>query len=63
MVHNATAELVSTRGAIHHNRNAHEICVDHEHKIVSTPAYMLASSIVEAYSGINKLCFEVIKLA
>ena len=39
----------------------HEICtvddfiVDEENKIVSTPAYMLAGSISEAVSGIEKL--------
>lgn len=58
-----TAEIVTARGAIHHDRQVNEICVDEEHKIVSTPAYMLANSIVGAYSGISKLCLEVVKLA
>ncbi|MDD3266933.1 MAG: isoprenoid biosynthesis glyoxalase ElbB [Burkholderiales bacterium] len=57
-----TAELVSKLGAIHQNCNVNEICIDNEHKIVSTPAYMLANSIAEAYSGISKLCMEIVKL-
>jgi enhancing lycopene biosynthesis protein 2 len=58
-----TAQLIESRGAIHHNCNTNEICVDNEHKIVSTPAYMLANSILGAYTGISKLCLEVVKLA
>ncbi len=58
-----TAKLITDRGAIHHNHSATEICVDEKHKIVSTPAYMLANSILEAYTGINKLCFELIRLS
>lgn len=58
-----TAKLVTARGAIHHNCNVNEICIDEEHKIVTTPAYMLATSIASAYSGISKLCFEVLKLS
>jgi enhancing lycopene biosynthesis protein 2 len=58
----ATADLVEQRGAIHHSCNTTEVYVDEEHKIVTTPAYMMANSIVEAYSGINKLCFALIQL-
>lgn len=58
-----TANLVTKRGAIHHNCNVNEICTDEKYKIVSTPACMLANSIASAYSGISKLCFEVIKLS
>lgn len=58
-----TAKLLTKLGAIHQNCNVNEICVDNQHKIVSTPAYMLANSIVEAYSGISKLCMEVVKLS
>lgn len=59
----STAELVTKRGAIHHNCAVNEICIDQEHKIVSTPAYMLANSIISAYTGISRLCMEVVKLA
>lgn len=58
-----TAELLTKLGAIHQNCNVNEICIDKEYKIVSTPAYMLANTIAEAYSGISKLCMEVVTLA
>lgn len=58
-----TAQLVEKRGAVHHNCKASDICVDEKHKIVSTPAYMLANSVVEAYIGISKLCSEVVRLS
>ncbi|MDP6455878.1 MAG: isoprenoid biosynthesis protein ElbB, partial [Candidatus Marinimicrobia bacterium] len=39
-----------------------EFVVDRENKIVSTPAYMLASQISEAAEGIEKLVQEVLSL-
>ena len=59
----AIAELLNKRGAIHHNHNVNEICTDEKYKIVSTPAYMLATNILEAYQGINKLVAKVIALS
>jgi len=59
----ATAALLTRKGAIHHSHKVNEICVDEKHKIVTTPAYMLANSILEAYAGINKLVNKVIELA
>lgn len=40
----------------------HEIHVDLERKVVSTPAYMLAGSISEAATGIEKLVAKVLEL-
>jgi enhancing lycopene biosynthesis protein 2 len=40
-----------------------DIVIDEEHKIVTTPAYMTAGGIAEAYSGISKLVDKVIELA
>ncbi|MGY8869190.1 MAG: isoprenoid biosynthesis glyoxalase ElbB, partial [Pseudomonadales bacterium] len=37
--------------------------IDQERNIISTPAYMLAGSISEAASGINKLVDEVLQRA
>lgn len=37
--------------------------IDEDHKVVSTPAYMLAGSISEAASGITKLVSQVISMA
>ena len=59
----STAKIVEARGAIHHNCSVTEICTDDKHKIVSTPAYMLAQNIGECYIGINKLVQEVLRLA
>jgi enhancing lycopene biosynthesis protein 2 len=39
-----------------------ETCVDREHQVVSTPAYMLAGRISEAAAGIEKLVSEVLDL-
>lgn len=58
-----TAALVTNRGAIHHSSTVNEICIDEKYKIVSTAAYMLASNILDAYSGINKLVHKVVELA
>ncbi|MFW6218451.1 MAG: isoprenoid biosynthesis protein ElbB, partial [Verrucomicrobiota bacterium] len=40
-----------------------DIVVDEANRVVSTPAYMLAKSITEAESGINKLIETLLKLA
>jgi enhancing lycopene biosynthesis protein 2 len=49
-------------GGIHEACPVREFVVDKEHKIVSTPAYMLAGRISEAADGIEKLVKEVIAL-
>jgi enhancing lycopene biosynthesis protein 2 len=36
--------------------------VDKEHKLVTTPAYMLAGGVAEAYSGIKECVAEVLAL-
>jgi enhancing lycopene biosynthesis protein 2 len=40
-----------------------DIVVDEVNKIVSTPAYMLATSILEAHIGIEKLVDKVLEMA
>ncbi len=50
-------------GAHHKEATVEEIVVDRQHKLVSTPAYMLAESISQAASGINKLVDQVLELA
>ena len=49
------ANLVTKRGAKHQICNVDEVCIDHQHKIVTTPAYMLANTIGDTYLGIKKL--------
>jgi len=56
------AAQVESLGLVHVNCEVGDTVVDSEHKIVSTPAYMLATSLLEAASGINKLVKQTIDL-
>jgi len=57
-----TAAEINKTGAIHQECPVTGLVVDKKNKIVSTPAYMLANRISEAYEGIEKCVKEVIKL-
>ena len=57
-----TAAAVSKMGGEHHECEVSEIVEDKARKLVSTPAYMLANSISEAASGINKMVDRVLEL-
>lgn len=57
------ARVIEEMGAKHLSCPVSEMVVDEEHKIVSTPAYMLGRSIKEVAEGIEKLVNEVIRLA
>jgi len=57
-----TAALIEAQGLLHNNCNVEDVVVDHAHKLVSTPAYMLATSLTEAASGINNLVKNVLAL-
>ncbi|WP_095081879.1 isoprenoid biosynthesis glyoxalase ElbB [Pseudomonas sp. Irchel s3h17] len=57
-----TAAALDKMGAIHADCAVTEIVEDKARKLVSTPAYMLAQSISEAASGINKLVDRVLEL-
>lgn len=56
------ASIIEEDGAIHQECGADELAVDEQHKIVTTPAYMLAKSIKEVDSGVAKLVAEIIRL-
>ena len=58
-----TAATLESKGAVHVDCPVDGIVIDETHRIVTTPAYMLASDILEAEAGINKLVTEVLKLA
>ena len=58
----ATAAEINRTGSLHVECPVTEFVVDREHKIVSTPAYMLAERISESAEGIEKLVREVINL-
>ena len=57
-----TASAFNAMGGNHTSANVHEIVVDEQRKIVSTPAYMLAENITQAKVGIEKLVSKVIEL-
>ncbi|WP_440876283.1 isoprenoid biosynthesis glyoxalase ElbB [Thalassotalea sp. PLHSN55] len=56
------SDSISAMGMTHKDCAVDNIIVDADHKVVSTPAYMLASSIAEAATGINKLVKAVLYL-
>jgi enhancing lycopene biosynthesis protein 2 len=58
-----TAARLQKTGAKHVACNTHNVVIDRRLKIVTTPAYMLASRITEAEAGINKLVQAVLELA
>ncbi|NKF52061.1 isoprenoid biosynthesis glyoxalase ElbB [Shewanella sp. WXL01] len=58
-----TAAAVNQMGATHVDANVDEIVVDEANKLVTTPAYMLATNIAEANEGIEKLVKQVISMA
>ena len=58
-----TAATLGSMGAEHVDCAVDEIVVDAQHKLVTTPAYMLAKTLAEAASGINKLVDRVLELA
>jgi len=60
---NDTAKLITAKGLTHIECDVTNVVVDETHKIVTTPAYMLAESIGEAAVGINKLVKYVIALS
>lgn len=49
------AGAISAMGGLHRSCKVGDIVTDHEHRVVTTPAYMLAERISEAAGGIFKL--------
>lgn len=58
-----TASAVSAMGGEHVECAVEDIVVDEANRVVSTPAYMLAGSILEADAGISKLVEKVLSMA
>ncbi len=56
----ATAGEIDYMGGLHIGCDADNIVIDHEHRVVSTPAYMEAQRISEAGEGIFKLVDRVL---
>ncbi len=61
-VDNDVAKLISAKGLVHIECNVDDIVVDRAYKLVTTPAYMLATNISEAATGIDKLVKKVLSL-
>ena len=57
-----TAAAMNKMGATHEDCAVTDIVEDKARKLVTTPAYMLAQTISEAASGINKLVDRVLEL-
>ena len=57
-----TASGIETMGGIHRDCQVGDICVDQENRIVTTPAYMLGSTISDVAIGIEKLVQQVLAL-
>ncbi len=58
-----TVAAITATGAVHQVCAVDDIVIDEANKLVTTPAYMLASRISEAAVGINKLVDAVLALA
>jgi enhancing lycopene biosynthesis protein 2 len=58
-----TAAAIAAMGGEHLECPVSEARVDAERKMVTTPAYMLAGSVSEAYAGISECVREVLALA
>jgi enhancing lycopene biosynthesis protein 2 len=58
-----TAKAIQAMGGKTQDCAVSEICIDEQHKVVTTPAYMLANSILEAQSGIEKCVQQVVDWA
>ena len=59
----STADMITAMGGIHQTCAVHSCVIDQKHKVVSTPAYMLAHSIKEAAAGIKQLVAAVLNLS
>ncbi|MGB3724444.1 MAG: isoprenoid biosynthesis glyoxalase ElbB [Glaciecola sp.] len=58
----ATAKAIEEMGGEHVECTVNNVVIDKDNKLVSTPAYMLAESILEADEGIKNLVSEVLNL-
>lgn len=56
------ANTLTQMGAVHEDCQVSDVIEDPQHKLVTTPAYMLAQSISEAAAGIYKMVDRVLEL-
>ncbi len=53
---------VAKMGAVAETKSATDVCVDIDNKVVTTPCYMLATSIPQVYEGTRNLVDEMLEL-
>ena len=58
-----TASAIEATGAVHEPCPVNNICIDGTNNVITTPAYMLAATIGEVASGIEKLVRTVLDKA
>ncbi len=58
----ATAKVIENLSGIHIDCTVDDIVTDAEHKVVTTPAYMLAENIYQAHQGIEKLVVKILSM-
>ena len=58
----STAKAINALGACHVNCAVDQVVVDNQAKLVTTPAYMLANSILQAHTGITKMVQTVLAM-
>jgi enhancing lycopene biosynthesis protein 2 len=56
-----TAAAIARMGHEHVDCAVHEVLVDEEHRILTSPAYMMARRISEVAEGVDKLVQEIVK--
>ncbi|MCX7953581.1 MAG: isoprenoid biosynthesis glyoxalase ElbB [Bacteroidales bacterium] len=59
---NNVVDVITKFGANHVTTNPTEIAIDKTNKIVTTPCYMLESTIAQVYDGIENAVREILKL-
>lgn len=57
-----TSSDIQAMGAVHMRREATDVYVDNENKVVTTPAYMLCDSIKEVHEGANNFIQAIMDL-
>ena len=58
----ATAKILESFGARHHDCSVDEIIVDQRNRLVTTPAYMLGPGLREVVTGIDKLVRQIVTM-
>lgn len=58
----AIAAGINKMGAFHEDKEATEVCVDEENRIVTTPCYMLGKSIKDIREGTRNMVDEILEL-